>query len=54
MPKLGFHPLADAFPLLEGEDFANLVADIKRNGLREPMTVTPDNLILDGRNRYRA
>ena len=49
-----FHPLANVFPLLEGEEFDRFVEDIKRNGLREPIVKTPDNRILDGRNRYRA
>ncbi len=49
-----FHPLANVFPLLEGEEFDRFVEDIKRNGQREPIVKTPDNRILDGRNRYRA
>jgi ParB-like chromosome segregation protein Spo0J len=50
---LEFHPLADIFPLLEGEEFNNLVSDIKANGLHEAIIVYEDK-ILDGRNRYRA
>ena len=48
-----FHPLAKLFPLLVGPEFAELVEDLKRNGLREPIR-TLEGKILDGRNRYRA
>ena len=51
--QLPFHPLADLFPLLEGEDFEQLVTDIRENGLYEPIVML-DGRILDGRNRYRA
>lgn len=50
---LPFHPYADLFPLIEGEQFADLVADIKANDVREKIVVW-DGAILDGRNRYMA
>jgi hypothetical protein len=47
------HPLADMFPLMEGEELTALINDIKVNGQREPITLY-EGKILDGRNRYRA
>ena len=48
--SLKAHPYADIFPLLEGEPFDKLVADIKANGLMQPITIHED-MVLDGRNR---
>jgi ParB-like chromosome segregation protein Spo0J len=66
---LPFHDACAVFPEMEGVEFDELVADIKRRGLRVPITTfrepipRPDGsvsvhemrtLIIDGRNRARA
>ena len=48
-----WHPYADIFPWIEGPAFDDLVEDIRRNGVLEPI-VFLDGAILDGRNRYMA
>jgi hypothetical protein len=50
---LEFHPIADVFPLMEGEEFKELVKDLAKNGQQQPI-LTYEGKILDGRNRYRA
>jgi hypothetical protein len=50
----GIHPYADTFPLLSEDELAELADSISVNGLRLPIVVTPEGLILDGRNRWRA
>ena len=48
------HPAAQLFPLIDGDAFDRLVADIKANGQREPIVVLQTGEILNGRNRWRA
>jgi hypothetical protein len=51
--ELEFHRFANVFPLLEGQQFRDLVEDVRVHGLRAPI-VLHEGAILDGRNRYRA
>src|SRR5262249_19349825 len=53
MSALEFHPLAHIFPLVEGAEFDELVADIRNLGLNEQIVVFKEKF-LDGRTRYRA
>ncbi len=51
------HPAANAFPMLTPDEHAALAYDIRRNGLRRPITlieVDGETYVLDGRNRYSA
>jgi hypothetical protein len=48
-----FHRFADLFPVMEGAEFEEFVADIEAHGLREVITLYQGE-VLEGRNRYRA
>lgn len=50
---MDFHPIANLFPLMTGDEYLALVEDIRANGLLEPV-VLYEGKILDGRNRYNA
>jgi ParB/Sulfiredoxin domain len=50
----GVHPAADVFPMLTDDDLDVLAADIKASGLRQPIVLDVDGLVLDGRNRLAA
>ena len=47
------HPAASLFPLIEGEDFEDLVFSIKTMGVLQPIIVS-NGVLIDGRNRLRA
>src|SRR5262245_6468475 len=51
--ELAVHPAANVFPLLEGEEFDALVADVREYGLKNPVTLY-HGAVIDGRNRVRA
>jgi ParB-like chromosome segregation protein Spo0J len=54
MAMTSYHPAAELFPLMEEADLGELAADIKANGLRQPVLVHEDSRIIDGRNRLLA
>src|SRR6266700_8241439 len=47
------HEAANLFPMMNDVESQELAADIKSNGLREPVVLL-DSKILDGRNRHAA
>lgn len=51
--EYAFHPLANIFPLIDGKPYQDLMADVLKHGVREPVWLY-EGQILDGRNRYRA
>jgi N6-adenosine-specific RNA methylase IME4 len=53
--QLRFHPVANIFPLMKGEEFDKLVESIRTNGLLNPIWLHPDDgSVIDGKNRYNA
>lgn len=48
------HPAAALFPMMADTELDQLAADIKANGLRQPIVLDGDGRLLDGRNRLRA
>lgn len=54
MKITGVHEHAEYYPMLSEEQLEELAADIKENGQRDPITVTSDGILIDGRNRWEA
>lgn len=50
----GNHPYADEFPMASAEELEELAASIATVGLIHPIVLTPQGLVLDGRNRLAA
>lgn len=54
------HPVTSIFPMMTDEELNDLAEDIRANGLREPIVLAhmgdgfDDEVLIDGRNRYRA
>jgi hypothetical protein len=50
--SLRLHPDAEKVPMPSGDDLAALDASLRENGQEDPIDVTPDGVILDGRTRW--
>ena len=50
----GIHPAADIVPMMGDEDYQALVEDARQNGFLNPVKVTDEGLLIDGRNRLCA
>ena len=48
------NPIAEVLPAMGAKPFADLVADIRANGLIEPIMLDADGRVIDGRHRLRA
>jgi ParB-like nuclease domain len=54
MKKIKIHPAAEAFPMMPEDELEELAEDIKANGLRHPILLDKDGVLIDGRNRFEA
>jgi ParB/RepB/Spo0J family partition protein len=55
--EIPVHPAAEAFPMMDEEELEELAADIKANGLQQPLVVHElggEPVLVDGRNRREA
>jgi len=52
--ELKSHPHQELIPPMSLEDYQNLLDDIKRNGILQPIDITYNNVILDGHHRVKA
>jgi hypothetical protein len=50
----GIHPAADLLPLMSDGVFQSVCLDVKAQGFLEPVEITEDDLLLDGRNRIQV
>lgn len=50
----GVHPAADLFPMQTEEQFREFAENVRIHGLSDPIVLTRDGLLLDGRNRLLA
>lgn len=48
------HPAAELFPMLGDFELGELMQDIRAHGLREPVLLSRDGRVIDGRNRLAA
>jgi ParB-like chromosome segregation protein Spo0J len=50
----GVHPVANIPPWMSEEEYDELVKSVKEDGFLNPIKVTKDQMLIDGRNRLCA
>ena len=50
----GIHPAANIVPMMDEEQYQALVEDVRANGFLNPIKITKEGLLIDGRNRICA
>lgn len=53
-PTGEIHPVAALFPMMSDEELDDLAADIKENGLVQPIVLDDEGTLIDGRNRMEG
>lgn len=48
------HPLASDYPMVGADELNDLAESIKQQGQLDPITLSPEGVLLDGRNRLAA
>lgn len=54
LPALKIHPVAVLFPMMGRDELQELAADIKQNGLIQPVILDSEGQVIDGRCRLKA
>jgi hypothetical protein len=50
----GIHPALELIPLMTEQEYQALIKDVKKHGFIEPISITSDKILLDGRCRLCA
>src|SRR5690349_12888965 len=52
--ELRLHPQADLIPTMSSDERRAFLADVHTHGIQTPIDLTPEGVVLDGRERLQA